>query len=133
MDKRRILFIDDEPFEMSPIKDALEFEEKYEVLLAEDETEALQAIENETFDLIILDIMMTAEKNQEDPAASRTTGIRIGRIIKNKHPQTPIICLSVVKNRMVKDQMKQFATYIEKPALPSQVLRVVEQALTGSE
>jgi DNA-binding NarL/FixJ family response regulator len=112
MNKKRILFIDDEPRETSSIIDALKFERQYEIIMATTGDEALQAINNAEFDLVILDLMMPAERTQEDPAASRTTGIRIGKVIRQEFPYTPIICLSVARTRSIRDQMVRLGQYL---------------------
>lgn len=128
MRKKRILFIDDEPFEMSSIRDALEHSKRYEIFLAKNGDEALKFIRSgEEFDLFILDVIMPSESDKSDPENNRTTGLRIGKEIRKKFPRTPIICLSVVTDRWVKNQLRELgAYYIEKPALPSEVLEEVE-------
>ncbi|MFQ6044384.1 MAG: response regulator transcription factor [Candidatus Poribacteria bacterium] len=128
MRKKRILFIDDEPYEMKSIRDALEHSERYEVSLAQTGDEALKIIHSgKEFDLFILDVIMPSESDKRPPENNRTTGLRIAKEIRKKFPRTPIICLSVVTDRWVKNQMRELgAYYIEKPALPSEVLEEVE-------
>ena len=124
---RRILFIDDEPFEMSSIRDALEFDDRYEIRFAVTGDEAFEAISDGDFDVVILDIMMPAEKGKEVPENSRKTGLRIAEALREAFPAIPIICLSVVNDRQVKKRMRDLdIIYIEKPALPSVVLSEVE-------
>ena len=53
----RILIVEDEPAMRMGLKDNFEFE-SYEVEMAMDGAEGLQKIQNGTFDLIILDVMM---------------------------------------------------------------------------
>ncbi len=54
----KILIVDDEPAMRLGLKDNLEFE-GYQVEIAEDgEVGIIKKFENETFDLIVLDVMM---------------------------------------------------------------------------
>jgi len=127
MSQKRILFIDDEPHEVSSIRDALEYEQ-YEVILATNGEEAFEKIKSGHFNLVILDIIMPSEGEKPDPANARTTGVRVGQAIREVFPRIPIICLSVVTDRRVQNQIKELGLsfYIEKPALPSKVLEEVK-------
>ena len=127
MKRKRILFIDDEPFEVESIRDALEYEQ-YEVIFAKNAEEAFEKIKSSDFNLVILDIIMPPEGEKPDPANARTTGLRVGQAIREAFPKIPIICLSVVTDRYVKNRIKNlgFSSYIEKPVLPSEVLEEVK-------
>ncbi|PIQ47741.1 MAG: DNA-binding response regulator [Cytophagales bacterium CG12_big_fil_rev_8_21_14_0_65_40_12] len=70
----RILIIEDEPAMRLGLKDNLEFE-SYEVELAINGEEGLQKISNQTFDLIILDVMMPKMSGFDVCKAARKMGV----------------------------------------------------------
>jgi len=72
-DKNKILLVEDDPFLSSLLKNRLE-KEKFEVTPAHDGPEALKILKSQTFDLILLDIILPGksgfdvlEEVQADP------------------------------------------------------------------
>jgi two-component system, OmpR family, alkaline phosphatase synthesis response regulator PhoP len=80
--KASILLVDDEENLHEALRLNLELE-GYEVTSAYDGTDALKAVENEYFDLIILDVMLP-----------NVDGISVAETIRVKNLETPILMLS---------------------------------------
>ncbi len=78
----RILIVEDEPHMRIGLKDNLEFE-SFEVLEAKDGAEGLDLIRNESFDLILLDVMMP-----------KMSGLDVCRTARSEGLKTPIIFLT---------------------------------------
>ncbi|WP_258098792.1 response regulator transcription factor [Marinoscillum pacificum] len=78
----RILVVEDEPNMQIGLKDNLEFEQ-FEVTVAKDGQEGLDIILRESFDLIILDVMMP-----------KMSGFDVCKAARNKGISTPIIFLT---------------------------------------
>jgi two-component system alkaline phosphatase synthesis response regulator PhoP len=55
---RRILIVDDEPDVLRSLKSSLERRKDFKVSIASDGEEALKILENETPDLVVLDLVM---------------------------------------------------------------------------
>ena len=79
---KQILIVEDEPNMRLGLKDNLEFE-GYEVSLATSGSEGLTAIENNQYDLILLDVMLP-----------ELSGFDVCRIAREKGVETPIILLT---------------------------------------
>ncbi len=101
----KILIVDDEPAMRLGLKDNLEFE-GYEVELAEDGEQGLSKIEDGTFDLIVLDIMMP-----------KISGFDICKKMRADKNFTPIIFLSAKGEELDKVLGLEFGAddYITKP------------------
>lgn len=78
----RILVVEDEPHMQIGLKDNLEFEQ-FEVTLARDGQEGLDLILSQTYDLIILDVMMP-----------RISGFDVCKVARKNGVTTPIIFLT---------------------------------------
>jgi DNA-binding response OmpR family regulator len=78
----KLLVVDDEPSMRMGLKDNLEFE-SFEVEMAMNGQEALDKIARETFDLIILDVMMP-----------KMSGLDVCKTIRKEGNQTPVIFLT---------------------------------------
>lgn len=78
----RILIVEDEPNLLVGLKDNLEFEQ-FEVAVARDGQEGLDQILNNTFDLILLDVMMP-----------KISGFDVCKMARKKGVTTPIIFLT---------------------------------------
>lgn len=79
---RRILVVEDEPDMQSGIKDNLEFE-GYEVETASDGKEGLQKILGNSFDLVLLDVMLP-----------HISGFDVCKKVRHENNDTPIIFLT---------------------------------------
>ena len=79
---KQILIVEDEPNMRLGLKDNLEFE-GYQVSLANDGSEGLEAIEKNNYDLILLDVMLP-----------ELSGFDVCKIAREKGIDTPIILLT---------------------------------------
>ncbi len=79
---KRILVVEDEPDMQSGIKDNLEFE-GYEVETASDGKEGLSKILNQSFDLVLLDVMLP-----------HLSGFDVCKKVRHENNDTPIIFLT---------------------------------------
>jgi len=82
MNTKRILVVEDEPDMQAGIKDNLEFE-GYEVDTAPDGKEGLQKILSNSFDLIVLDVMLP-----------HISGFDVCKKVRHENNNTPIIFLT---------------------------------------
>ncbi|MFD1734972.1 response regulator YycF [Bacillus salitolerans] len=115
MEKRRILVVDDE----KPIADILKFnlqKEGYEVVCAYDGAEAVQAVEQNNPDLILLDIMLP----QKD-------GMEVCREIRKKY-EMPIIMLTAKDSEIDKVLGLELGAddYVTKPFSTRELLARVK-------
>lgn len=78
----RLLIVDDEPHMRLGLKDNLEFE-SFEVEMAKDGQEALDKTSQQSYDLILLDVMMP-----------KMSGLEVCKQIRAKGNDTPIIFLT---------------------------------------
>lgn len=103
---KKILIVDDEPSLAKTVKIILDAEgfETSTVFSGED---CLKKIEEETFDLILLDIMMP-----------RINGWQVFEEIRKKHPELKVAFLTVIKySNAVKEKLEKegLAGHITKP------------------
>lgn len=103
--KSKILVIDDELDVLLLVKTLLQ-EEKYDVLTAETAEQALQFAQHETFHLIIADINLPG-----------LNGLELFKILKQCHPQVPVIFLSGLSDEFDKVLGLELGAedYITKP------------------
>ncbi|MBD8084508.1 response regulator transcription factor [Chryseobacterium caseinilyticum] len=80
----KILIIEDNLRVSSLMKRGLE-SQGYEIYISEDAEDALVIVETITFDLIITDIMLP-----------HMNGIELSKLVKQKHPELPIIMLTAL-------------------------------------
>ena len=119
---KKILVVDDEPNILKVLTERLKLND-YEVICASDGLEALEKAQNQSPDLIILDIMMP-----------NMDGFEAGSKLKadDKTKSIPIIVLSAKgdKNTIVKTMGKVCAKdYIVKPFRPEILLEKVKEIL----
>jgi len=79
---KQILIVEDEPNMRLGLKDNLEFE-GYKVIIATDGSQGLTAIENNSYDLVLLDVMLP-----------EMSGFDVCRIARERGITTPIILLT---------------------------------------
>ena len=117
--KASILLVEDEEHLQDALKLNLELE-GYEVTTANDGAAALKAVENEYFDLIIMDVMMP-----EMDGISATESIRI------RKNETPILILSAknTSNDRVLGLRKGADDYLTKPFNLEELLLRVEKLI----
>jgi two-component system phosphate regulon sensor histidine kinase PhoR len=116
----KILVVDDEP----RIRDACKMvlgEEGFEVALAEDGDQGVAMIQNEHFDIILVDLMM--------PGLS---GIEVLSYVRDKHPHTVVIVITgyATLEHSIEAMKKGAFDFIPKPFTPEQLRTVVGKALT---
>ncbi|MBR5251125.1 MAG: response regulator transcription factor [Clostridia bacterium] len=118
---RKILIVDDEQEIREVLKEYLEYNEHdgFEAVCASDGLEAIKLCENQTFDLIIMDIMM--------PKMDGMTALK--EIRKNQN--TPIIVLSARDQEYDKLFCFEMGAddYVTKPFSPKEVLARVKAVL----
>ena len=107
--KTRIFIADDERWYLEGVKDALE-SEGYEVII-ESRMTGTRAIEimrdpGSQIDILILDIMMDPGPELAKILDNGTrTGVVVCKIIREEFPDVPIICLTVVNDESIINQM----------------------------
>lgn len=125
MRRKRILVVDDEVYIVHILEFSLSME-GYEVLTAFDGEEALQVVEENSPDLIVLDIMMP-----------KIDGYEVCRHLRSEErfADIPIILLSA-KGRPIdrEEGMKAGANdYITKPFRPRKLLEKIEELLSEAD
>lgn len=102
-------------------------DEGYEISEAKDGNQAMQLLENETYDLIILDYMMPGH-----------TGIEVCewlRGLESENRDKPVILLTA--KTMEKDQIRAkeagVTHYMKKPFSPLQLIELVEQTVVSHQ
>jgi len=120
--EKTLLVVDDEP----GIRESLKwiFKDSYEIILAKDGREALEAIANRTPDLILLDILLPD-----------INGLEILRTVKKDHRRLPVIMITATKTvKNAVEAMKLGADdYIVKPFDLEELRIIVHKALSTQE
>lgn len=127
-DKKKILLVDDNPDFVDATKLILETKGGYEVVVAYDGVEGIEATKSENPDLIVLDVMMPNKhgyKMAEELNAD------------DKYKNIPIILLTSVASH-IKDteythQMglqTEADDYLEKPVEPEELLKTINYHLS---
>ena len=125
--RHKILVVDDDPDIVEAITTVLESVEEYDVRMARDGLECIQAIKADLPDLLILDLLMP-----------RMDGFAVVRDLRDnpRYRQLPIMILTSVREdasyRRYELEMgirMDVQDYIEKPVPPAELLRRVEKLL----
>ena len=119
---KKILVVDDE----KPISDIIKFnleKEGYEVVVAFDGEEALEKVEGEKPDLIILDLMLP-----------KIDGLEVAKRVRAKHT-TPIIMVTAKDSELDKVLGLELGAddYVTKPFNPLEVMARVKSLLRRSQ
>jgi CheY-like chemotaxis protein len=139
---KRILFIDDEPEFVRPQVTALD-EVGYTVTLETDPDEALGLLQEQEFDLIILDLIMMPprgeDKEKDDQELDYAeTGMKLHQEIRDGLGlvDIPIIFLTVVRDQDIRREVRRREReyghrprFLTKPARSSDVVAEVQRAL----
>ena len=120
-----ILIVDDETDIRELISGFLD-DEGHNTRMARDSDEAIQAVEERRPSLVILDIWLQG---------SRHDGLEVLSIIKNQHPDLPVVIISGHGNiETAVTAIKRGAyDYIEKPFKADRLLLICERALEASK
>ena len=116
---KKILVIDDEPIVRTSCIRSLS-PEGYEVKSASSGKEALELLENEPFNLVLLDLKMPD-----------MDGIEVLKKIKNTWPDTKVVMItgySTVETAVKTLKLGAFS-YLEKPFTPDTLLEIAREAL----
>jgi len=130
-----ILWIDDDVERMQSLYEMMTYED-HVVTKAATAGDALEIIKDEDrdgeFDVVLLDMMMPPDNalGAVDTDGGRTTGLALLTRIRQRYPDMPVVVCSVVKEPEIKKEALRLGAkaWVQKPALPSQILRAVEQA-----
>jgi CheY-like chemotaxis protein len=125
---KRILFVEDEQWLMEGMVDGLRAY-GYSVDCATTGTQALELIETNGFDLILMDVMMPSSERIKDDTFGRRTGIELCRILREeKKLDIPVVCLTVVTDSAVHNELRKLGAVVKlKPALPSEIDAVIKE------
>ncbi len=115
----KILVIDDEP----RIRDGCQMvlnEEGFEVALASDGNEGVQMIQEEHYDIILVDLMM--------PGLS---GLEVLSLVKERHPDTVVIVITgyATLEHSISAMKRGAFDFVPKPFTPDQLRAVVAKAI----
>ena len=123
MPKQRILIVDDEPNLLESFKVGLELK-GYDVTLARGGAEALEACDDQTFDIVLLDIRMPVMDGKETL-----------KQLKQKRPDQIVIMLTAhgsLESAVETGRLGAF-DYLEKPSTPDAVHLRVQRALESRD
>jgi len=130
----KILYIEDEK-DMVDLLPLLLKEKEINVTSTSSISDALEKLEDDSFDGILLDIMMPPTENMEDQVLDygRTTGIEVARRIKAIRPDIPIIAFTALTDSEVRRKMYEVGIkkILEKPSEIDEIATVLRQ-VTGT-
>lgn len=119
----KILFLEDEPVIREVLAEYMKVKE-YEVCEAADGEEAIEALENQVFDLAVLDIIVP-----------KISGLEVLSYIRRQKMELPVIMLTALEDE--KTQLDAFNAYADdyviKPASPIILLKRMEAILRRSK
>lgn len=116
---KKILIVEDEPSMRMGLSDNLEFE-GYEVAATSDGLEGMNRILHESFDLVVLDVMLPS-----------MTGFEVCKTVRKKGNQTPIILLTAKGEEIDKVRGLELGAddYITKPFSLRELLARIKAVL----
>ena len=114
--QKSILVVDDDAMNLRRTKIILE--KQYDVILAESGEKALQKLENESIDLVLLDIEMPG-----------MNGIETFEQMKGKYDEIPVIFLTAsgYEDDVMSAIRLGAVNYLKKPFLPQDLLERIEK------
>ena len=115
---KKILIAEDNELNMKLMTDILEFE-GFNITQASDGQEALDMIEQEDFDLILLDIQMPVKSGYD--------------VMAQMKKDIPVVVVSAFASKQEIDKMREFnpLAYITKPIMIKSFVKTVKSALGG--
>lgn len=116
----KILVCEDDRLMQQAIHIVLE-REGFEIIQAFDGNEAIEQVENHTFDLILIDIHLPYNSGLEVIKHLR-------HVIKS---QVPVVVVSAISNYQIQDQAASLGInkYIVKPINPKELARIIKDIL----
>jgi DNA-binding response OmpR family regulator len=126
---KRILFVDDEDWSVTPYFQKLR-DRGFEVDLAVDGDEAIARLQNEKYDLIVLDIMLPSGNKIGKNVEPRRAGAILVHMIRRSEipdmktaPNVPVVVLTAVTEQKLSEIVKQLEVIevFQKPALFDEV------------
>lgn len=119
--RKRILLVEDHQEMQTYIQMVLH---QFEVVQAFNGSEALQILENQTFDIIVTDYMMPV-----------LDGESLVRELKNQNNKTPIIVLTARADQQGKLNMLRLGVdaYLNKPFVEEELLLLIQKSLESAE
>ncbi len=119
----KILVVDDQSIVLDSCQKVLE-SEGFDVYLVPSADKALEAIKNENFGLLLVDVKMPGHD-----------GFYLMREVKKKWPDIPIIVMSGYPTSETITGATELgaAAFIPKPFTPDELLEIVHQALRKEE
>jgi len=125
---KAILFVDDEPWYHESIRYSLE-SRGYKCLVAADMSTALEMLSVNEVAVVVTDIMMPAGKDYPQ-IDSQETGFHLINKLRGEHPQTAIVCLSVIGNEAkIRPLRSMQIEYLRKGEVPlARVIQTIERA-----
>ncbi|MFD0794590.1 response regulator transcription factor [Mucilaginibacter litoreus] len=121
---KKILLVEDDPNLGLLLQDYLQLKGKFDVTLSPDGEEGLRAFTKQTYDLVILDVMMP-----------KKDGFTLGKDIRKVNPQVPIIFATA--KAMIEDKTQAFNLggddYITKPFRIEELLLRINALLKRAE
>jgi len=116
----KILVVDDEPVVLNSCRKVLE-EDGFDVCLVSSADEALKLIEDEDFDLLLVDVKMP-----------KHDGIYLMQKVKQQWPDIPIIGMSgYTTPDTITDGLKMgAAAFIAKPFTPDELIKELRQVIS---
>lgn len=120
VEKRKILVVDDEDALRTVLSSEL-VSEGYEVGTAADGDEAINEIQKQTFDLVLLDIKMP-----------RVNGFEVLKYVKDKHPKTKVIMLTGFADLKNAIESKKLGAedFVSKPYDLVDLLTTIERVMS---
>ena len=138
---KKILFIDDEPEFVDPQVIALR-EAGYEVTLESDPDKAIALLQEQDFDLIILDLIMPPRQEDRERGDQELdfaeTGVKLHQEIRDELElvDIPIIFLTVVRDQEIWRRIRRLerkyghkSRFLTKPVRSSDVVAEVQRTL----
>ncbi|MES2809654.1 MAG: response regulator transcription factor [Bacteroidota bacterium] len=121
---KKILLVEDDPNLGLLLQDYLQIKGKFDVVLCTDGEQGLQAFTKNTFDILILDVMMP-----------KKDGFTLGKDIRKINPHVPIIFATA--KGMIEDKTEAFTLggddYITKPFRIEELLLRINALLKRTE
>ena len=102
--RKRVLIIDDDEMVLSTISDLVAFL-GYEVKTASEALDAVDLLQQETFDLVIVDMIMP-----------QVGGLALSKVIRQERPRLPIVAISGYYEKIAGTaQRPEFNAVLPKP------------------